>query len=1106
MLQVDPPRHHRSGNGLTASNVIPLNGPRSMHWSAGPDTPDEPPPGVPASEPPHTGGRGGPPRWLGRLQRERPAVLIVEDEAVVALDLENRLTRLGYDIVAVADCADEAVARFRETQPDLVLMDISLRGPGDGIEAAQRMASISPVSIVFLTAYADEETIRRAAAVDPSGYLPKPFDERTLSATLRLALERSETNRRLHLLTQAVEAVGVGILLAEVDGEARRTTFCNEAMLALSATPLVNVLGVECSELIGNEPGLASARIKDAIASAREDSAVLLGLRSDGEPFWANTTVSVVRNAQGAATHLLLFVVDVTVQREAENALADSQRLELAGRMSAGTVHDITNVLGAIVSFADLARDSLPEDSPSRRDIEEVMNAAERGVILTRRLLDFCRRNEDAAVGSSDLVQVVRESRRIAERLAGNRVEVRTSISSGRLVVGIDAVSVEQILLNLVANARDALPAGGWIEIGLSCPDERCGAFGPGEYARLEVRDNGAGIPQETLERIFDPFFTTKPRGSGTGLGLSTCRMLVQRAGGIIQVESRPGVGTRFCIDLPLHQGTVLKPVGPAPGAGGRPVRREGLCLLVEDDESLRHACARALMDAGFDVIEAEDGAAASLVLERLGNRLRLVVCAMLLPDGHAAGVFDRVREHAPQAAHLMLGDPGSAPQEVDAGNVVRLPQPLTPAFIVQRAMAAVAGVPVQSGLPPHSPPQDDKREPVTAYAAAGGNSNELPRPPCVLLVEDHASLRAALAGVLRARGLEVIEAAEPVKALERLAESSVTLAIVDVDLPDTDAGELLAALRRQEALMPIIAMSNTLPAAQQAGLRLRGHGATFLTKPILPGMLMAEVERTLSEGELAELRRSLLMARGVGARLDPGLRDSTSCFEEALRNLYLVWQPIVAAFSPSVFAFEVLMRCDLPALMPSDIIGLAETLGRVDELGRVVRKKLAGVLASPRHDDLEVFLNVHPLEVTGEALLAADDPLRPYASRVVLEITERAQLASNPVLANSIHRLRDIGYRVALDDLGEGYAGLSWLVKLSPEIAKIDMSLVRDIDTSRIKRELVASLIGVCRREGTLVVAEGVESEAEAKVLFDLGCDLLQGYHFGRPGPLPGG
>jgi EAL domain-containing protein (putative c-di-GMP-specific phosphodiesterase class I) len=215
-----------------------------------------------------------------------------------------------------------------------------------------------------------------------------------------------------------------------------------------------------------------------------------------------------------------------------------------------------------------------------------------------------------------------------------------------------------------------------------------------------------------------------------------------------------------------------------------------------------------------------------------------------------------------------------------------------------------------------------------------------------------------------------------------------------------------------------------------------------------------------------------------------------------------MAFQPIVRAYDRSVFAFEALMRSRGPYFTPGELLAAGEALGRVADLGRAVRRSIAATLAEqPERFEL-IFVNLHPMELRADILLRDDEPLLPFASRIVFEVTERAQLTSAQALAETLRALRAVGYRVALDDLGEGYAGLSWLVKLTPDIAKLDMSLVRDIQGSRMKRELVGSLVSVCRRARTLVVAEGVETPAEAETLRDLGCDLLQGYHFARPGP----
>jgi EAL domain-containing protein (putative c-di-GMP-specific phosphodiesterase class I) len=180
----------------------------------------------------------------------------------------------------------------------------------------------------------------------------------------------------------------------------------------------------------------------------------------------------------------------------------------------------------------------------------------------------------------------------------------------------------------------------------------------------------------------------------------------------------------------------------------------------------------------------------------------------------------------------------------------------------------------------------------------------------------------------------------------------------------------------------------------------------------------------------------------------------------------------------------------------------MAERLGRVDELGRVVRASIAATLAAHPDRREPIFVNVHPHELRGGGLNRPDEPLLPWASRIIIEITERAQLGQAAEVKATISALRERGFRLAVDDVGEGYAGLSWLIAVAPDVIKIDMSLVRGIEGSAMKRDVVAALVNLGRRSNAFIVAEGVETEDEARTVADLGCDLMQGYHFSRPGP----
>ena len=354
---------------------------------------------------------------------------------------------------------------------------------------------------------------------------------------------------------------------------------------------------------------------------------------------------------------------------------------------------------------------------------------------------------------------------------------------------------------------------------------------------------------------------------------------------------------------------------------------------------------------------------------------------------------------------------------------------------------------------------------------------------------------------MLKGRGLRVVDADTGAAGLAALEAEEFQLVVMDLSLPDANGLDVLAAMRKRDALLPTLVITGepTVEAAQRA---LRGRATAFLTKPIALSAFVEEVERAVNEGQVSRLQHKLLMSKASSTAMLADLAATEQAFSESMARIDMAFQPIVRAYDHSVFAYEALMRSRGPYPSPVQLLTAAEALGRVAELGRAVRRSIAGTLMEHRERFEPIFVNLHPLELRSDILMCEDEPLLPFASRIVFEVTERAQLSSTQDLAETCRILRTAGYRVALDDLGEGYAGLSWLVKLTPDVVKLDMSLVRDIQDSRIKRELVGAVVNVCRRARTLVVAEGVETAAEGEVLRDLGCELLQGYHFARPGP----
>ena len=362
-----------------------------------------------------------------------------------------------------------------------------------------------------------------------------------------------------------------------------------------------------------------------------------------------------------------------------------------------------------------------------------------------------------------------------------------------------------------------------------------------------------------------------------------------------------------------------------------------------------------------------------------------------------------------------------------------------------------------------------------------------------VLVVDDEEEPLRATARLLRRAGYRIDTATDGASAARAVAEGRYDAIVSDIAMPGMNGIQLLQHVRERDAETPVILITGA-PGFETAVQALE-HGAyKYLVKPVEPDRLEAEVERAVQLARMAEFRREALRI-ATGSDL-PNLIES---FREAQRSLWVAFQPIVDK-SGELFGYEALMRTRSDAHPnPGAMLDAAERLGRINELGHTVRLRAAESLAG-RSEGGTLFINLHPEELRNDALL--DGPLADFARSVVLEVTERANLAPLPELRKRIASLRSAGYRIAVDDLGAGYAGLNSFALLEPDIVKVDMTLVRDIHRTAVKQRLVQSIISLCHDMDIVVVGEGVETLEERDQLIALGCDLLQGYLIGRPGP----
>jgi EAL domain-containing protein (putative c-di-GMP-specific phosphodiesterase class I) len=405
----------------------------------------------------------------------------------------------------------------------------------------------------------------------------------------------------------------------------------------------------------------------------------------------------------------------------------------------------------------------------------------------------------------------------------------------------------------------------------------------------------------------------------------------------------------------------------------------------------------------------------------------------------------------------------------------------------VGEAPAAPASVPPsskrRSQLEP--PPSDvERKEPAKAW---------------VLVVDDEPELLRGVCRGLKLLGYSVTEARNGEEAVQHLSRRAFDVVVSDIVMPGMGGIQLLKEIRQHDLHVPVVLMTGA-PAVSTAVQALEYGAFHYLTKPVEPEALDQIVQKAVRMQRMARVKQQAAELLGHAGALGADRAGLEASFNRAMQSMWIAYHPIVDIRQKTIFGYEALLRSTEPSLPhPGAVIDAAMRLGRIEPLGRAIRSLAAEPM--PQDQDFALFVNLHVTDLTDPALSDPESPLSRIAHRVVLEITERSSLDEVRDARRRVAALREMGFRIAVDDLGAGYAGLSSFTLLEPEIVKLDMSLIRDIHVTSTKQKVVRSMTTLSKDMGMTVVAEGVETRQECECLVDLGCDLLQGFLFAKPG-----
>jgi PAS domain S-box-containing protein len=620
------------------------------------------------------------------LLAEALNILVVDDDAQMLRTITDILRLRGYSSM-MAGTGHEALDLTRKMKegPAVALVDLKLPDM-DGIELIGRLREIAGLTeVVILTGNASVDSAVRALRENSNDYLLKPVKPEQLVGTIERAGERWQ-RRRAELgmresqdrLRQIFDHVSDALFIADSSGA---IVDANPAACALSGRPLEKLRALKMTEVLP-ESQLEGGGGMPTGAARRESD---LFRRHDGK-------VLDVRSAAFAPGVLVYTVRDLTRQRQLEDQLGQAQKMEAVGQLAGGVAHDFNNLLTVIMSYSSMLLSDSGTNAEVRGDIQEISDAAGRAAALTRQLLAFSRK-QVLQMRPVNVNAVVTDVEKMLRRLIGEDISLATNLDPDLALINADPGQLEQVLINLAVNARDAMPGGGALtittdnsELSEEHGDRHLGAAA-GRYVMLAVTDTGSGMTKEVQQRLFEPFYTTKGVGKGTGLGLATVHGIVKQSGGDIYVYSELDHGTTFKVYFPCVEKTSDL---VATTAEHRVIVKNGTetILFAEDDEALRALGGRVLAGLGYKVLVARTGREALQIVAEHSGPIDLIATDVVMPEMNGSQLVEKVIEARPGIRVLFMSgytDDEVMRRGVIDGQTAFLQKPFTPDLLAQK-------------------------------------------------------------------------------------------------------------------------------------------------------------------------------------------------------------------------------------------------------------------------------------------------------------------------------------------------------------------------------------------------------------------------------------